>query len=69
MSNDDSMLFKIEKLTQDNYHSCKHTMKLYLIGKGLWSIVRAMKRLRMMQTMLQEKPSRGELILRLLPWD
>ena len=39
MSNDDSMLFKIEKLTQDNYHSWKYTMKLYLIGKGLWSIV------------------------------
>ena len=39
MSNDDSMLFKMEWLTQDNYHSWKYTMKLYLIGKGLWSIV------------------------------
>ena len=39
VSNEDSMLFKVEKLTADNYHSWKYTMKLFLIGKGLWDIV------------------------------
>ena len=39
VSNEDSMLFKVEKLTTDNYHTWKYSMKLYLIGKGLWDIV------------------------------
>ena len=38
-SSEDAMLFRMEKLTIDNYHSWKYTMKLYLIGKGLWTIV------------------------------
>ena len=32
-------IFKIEKLTADNYHSWKFNMKMYLIGKDLWEIV------------------------------
>ena len=32
-SSEDSILFKVGKLTSDNYHSCKYSMKLYLIGK------------------------------------
>ena len=39
VSNEDSMLFKVEKLTTDNYHSWKYSMKLFLMGKGLWDIV------------------------------
>ena len=38
-SSEDSILFKVEKLTSDYYHSWKYSMKLYLIGKGLWDIV------------------------------
>ena len=33
------MPFKMEKLTSDNYHNWKYTMKLFLKGKGLWAIV------------------------------
>ena len=32
--------FKVEKLTADNYHSWKFNMKMYLIGKDLWDIVK-----------------------------
>ena len=39
MSNEENMMFKMEKLTSDNYHNWKYTMKLFLKGKGLWAIV------------------------------
>jgi len=31
--------FKVEKLTAENYHSWKFSMKMLLIGKDLWDIV------------------------------
>ena len=39
VSSEDSMLFNVEKLTTDNYHAWKYSMKLHLIRKGLWDIV------------------------------
>lgn len=39
MSSEENMMFKMEKLTSDNYHNWKYTMKMYLRGKGLWTIV------------------------------
>ena len=39
MSSEENMMFKMEKLTSDNYHNWKYTMKMYLKGKGLWTIV------------------------------
>ena len=39
LNNDDSILFKMEKLTTENYHNWKYSMKLYLLGKGLWDII------------------------------
>ena len=38
MSNEDAF-FKMEKLTSENYHSWKFSMKMFLIGKDLWEIV------------------------------
>ena len=31
--------FKLEKLTVENYHGWKFSVKMYLIGKDLWDIV------------------------------
>ncbi len=31
--------FKVEKLNEDNFHSWKFDMKMYLIGKDVWEIV------------------------------
>ena len=36
----DESNLKIEKLTSENYHSWKFQIKMYLIGKDLWDIVR-----------------------------
>ena len=32
-------VFRVEKLTANNYHSWKFNMKMCLIGKDLWDIV------------------------------
>ena len=37
--------FRIEKLTADNYHSWKFSMKMYLIGKDHWEIVSGTEKL------------------------
>ena len=37
--------FRIEKLTAENYHSWKFSMKMYLIGKDLWEIVSGAEKL------------------------
>ena len=31
--------FSVEKLTAENYHTWKFSIKMYLIGKDLWEIV------------------------------
>ena len=37
---EESGLLKVEKLTAENYNTWKFNMKMYLIGKGLWDIVK-----------------------------
>ena len=37
---EESGLLKVEKLTAENYNTWKFNMKMYLIGKDLWDIVK-----------------------------
>ena len=39
MAADKEYEFKFEKLTAENYHTWKFSMKMFLIGKDLWEIV------------------------------
>ena len=37
---EESGLLEVEKLTAENYNTWKFNMKMYLIGKDLWDIVK-----------------------------
>jgi hypothetical protein len=38
-SSGDESIFRVEKLTSENYHNWKFDMKMLLVGKDLWDIV------------------------------
>ena len=40
MTTVDDTSCKFDKLTQENYHHWKFNMKMFLIGKDLWDIVK-----------------------------